>query len=271
MLLFWRAVGPPLPEIQMRAVWIILMAVLLPGLAVAQSAGEQALAEGEALMTEAQRSQQRIDQLDDATRDALNRYRHAIQQKEQLAGYNEQLAEMVETQRRELADLQAQLATIEETQAEVMPMLQRMLTSLEQFIELDVPFLEDERADRLAQLKALMIRPEVTVAEKYRRVLEAYQIESDYGRTLEAWRGSLEVDGSERVVEFLRLGRLMLFYQTLDGHTQGYWNNAAREWQPLPASYNRTLQQGLHMARQQQTPALLRLPLPPVTEQGAAQ
>ena len=255
----------------MRAVWIIQMAALLPGLALGQGAGEQALAEGEALMTDAQRSQQRVDQLDDATREALNRYRHAIQQKDQLAEYNKQLAEMVESQRNELDDLQAQLATIEETQAEVMPLLQRMLNSLEQFIELDVPFLEDERADRLAQLKALMIRPEVTVAEKYRRVLEAYQIESDYGRTLEAWRGSLEVDGSERVVEFLRLGRLMLFYQTLDGHIQGYWDTGTREWQPLPASYNRTLQQGLDMARQQQTPALLRLPLPPVSEQGAAQ
>lgn len=247
------------------------MAAWLPGLALAQGAGEQALAEGEALMTDAQRSQQRVDQLDDATREALNRYRHAIQQKDQLAEYNKQLAEMVESQRNELDDLQAQLATIEETQAEVMPLLQRMLNSLEQFIELDVPFLEDERADRLAQLKALMIRPEVTVAEKYRRVLEAYQIESDYGRTLEAWRGSLEVDGSERVVEFLRLGRLMLFYQTLDGHIQGYWDTGTREWQALPASYNRTLQQGLDMARQQQTPALLRLPLPPVSEQGAAQ
>ena len=247
------------------------MAAWLPGLALAQGAGEQALAEGEALMPAAQRSQQRVDRLDDATREALNRYRHAIQQKDQLAEYNKQLAEMVESQRNELDDLQAQLATIEETQAEVMPLLQRMLNSLEQFIELDVPFLEDERADRLAQLKALMIRPEVTVAEKYRRVLEAYQIESDYGRTLEAWRGSLEVDGSERVVEFLRLGRLMLFYQTLDGHIQGYWDTGTREWQPLPASYNRTLQQGLDMARQQQTPALLRLPLPPVSEQGAAQ
>ena len=255
----------------MRAVWIILMAGLLPGLVLAQNAGDQAMAEGEALMSEAQRSQQRIDQLDDATREALNRYRHAIQQKDQLADYNKQLARMVESQRRELDELQAQLATIEETQTEVMPLLQRMLSSLEQFIELDVPFLEDERADRLAQLKELMVRPEVTVAEKYRRVLEAYQIESDYGRTLEAWRGSLDVDGSQRVVEFLRLGRLMLFYQTLDGHTQGYWNNTARQWQPLPASYNRTLQQGLNMARQQQTPALLRLPLPPVSEQGAAQ
>lgn len=255
----------------MKAVWIILMAGLLPSLALAQDAGGQVLAEGEALMTEAQGSQQRIDQLDDATREALNRYRHAIQQKDQLIDYNEQMAEMVESQRSELEYLQAQLATIEETQAEVMPLLQRMLVSLEQFIELDIPFLEDERADRLAQLKALMVRPEVTVAEKYRRVLEAYQIESDYGRTLEAWRESLEIDGSQRLVELLRLGRLMLFYQTLDGHTQGYWDNTSRSWKTLPASYNRTLQQGLNMARKQETPGLLRLPLPPVKEQGAAQ
>ncbi len=255
----------------MRAVWIILMAGLLPVMALAQDAAEQALTEGEALMTDAQRSQQRIDQLDDTTREALNRYRQAIQQKDQLADYSKQLAEMVQSQRRELEDLQAQLATIEETQAEVMPLLQRMLNSLEQFIELDLPFLEDERADRLAQLKELMIRPEVTVAEKYRRVLEAYQIESDYGRTLEAWRGSLEVGGSQRVVEFLRLGRLMLFYQTLDGHSQGYWNATAQQWEALPAGYNRVLAQGLGIARQQQTAAMLRLPLPPVSEQGAVQ
>src|SRR5690606_18328868 len=122
----------------------------------------------------------------------------------------------------------------------------------------------------LEQLKALMIRPEVTVAEKYRRVLEAYQSESDYGRTLEAWRGSLDVDGSERVVEFLRLGRLMVFYQTLDSHPHGHYDNASRQWQPVTASCNRTMQQGLNIARQQQNPALRRLPFPPASEQGAA-
>src|SRR5690606_36426651 len=156
----------------MRLVRIILMAGLLPGLALAQSAGEQALAEGEALMTEAQRSQQRIDQLDDATRDALNRYRNAIQQKDQLADYNKQLAGLVESQRRELEEPPGQHATIGETQAEGMPPLQGMLASLEQVLEVDVPFLLEERPDRLGEAKALMVRPEVTVAEKYRRVLE---------------------------------------------------------------------------------------------------
>lgn len=255
----------------MRAVWIVLLAGLLPFTALAQSTAERALDEGEALMSDAQRSQQRIDQLDEATRDALRRYRHAIEQKQQLAGYNHQLQEMVVAQREELEDLQAQLATIEDTQAQVLPMLQRMVSSLEQFIELDLPFLPRERADRLSQLKSLMMRPEATVAEKYRRVIEAYQIESDYGRTVETWRDDLEIDDTVRVVEFLRLGRLILFYQTLDGHTQGYWNPADEQWQALPAGYHRTLEQGLKIARQQQTPVMLRLPLPPVSEQGATE
>lgn len=255
----------------MRVVWIFLLAGLLPVTVLAQSASGRVLSEGEALISDAQQSQQRIEQLDDATRDALTRYRQAIEQQEQLAGYNEQLRDMVAAQRQELADLQAQVATIEETQREVLPMLQRMVRSLEQFIALDLPFLQDERADRVGQIKTLMMRPEVTVAEKYRRVLEAYQIESDYGRTVETWRDGLEVDGSVRVVEFLRLGRLILFYQTLDGHSQGYWNATAKQWQALPAGYHRTLEQGLKIARQQQTPGMLRLPLPPVSEQGAAQ
>ncbi|WP_150305985.1 DUF3450 domain-containing protein [Pseudomonas saliphila] len=253
----------------MKVVWLLILACM-PGALLAQDAGDQALSESERLMGEARDSQQRIDALDDATRDALQRYRQAIQQREQLGDYNKQLAEMVQTQRGELESLQTQLASIEETQREVLPMLQRMLYSLETFVSLDVPFQLEERNERLGQLRDLMAQPDVSVAEKYRRVLEAYQIESDYGRTLEAWRGPLEVDGSQRVVDFLRLGRVMLFYQTLDGRRQGYWDAAGSDWAELSDDYHRTLQQGLNIAHQQQTPVMLRLPLPPVEPQGDA-
>lgn len=254
----------------MRAVWI-LVAALMPSMVLAQDAGDRALAESEALMREARDSQQRIEALDDASRDALRRYREAIQQREQLTSYNRQLAEMVDAQQAELDTLQGQLASIEETQRAVLPMLQRMLDSLERFVELDIPFQAEERAERLTQLRELMVRADVSVAEKYRRVLEAYQIESEYGRSLEAWRGSLESNGSTRVVNFLRLGRVMVFYQTLDGREQGYWDRDQQAWATLPDDYRRSLEQGLNIARQQQTPVMLRLPLPPVTDREIVQ
>ena len=100
-----------------------------------------------------------------------------------------------------------------------------------------------------------------------RNALEAYQIESDYGRTLEAWRGELVQADDSRVVEFLRLGRLMLFYQTLDAQEQGYWDTATQRWQPLPSGYRRTLEQGMAIARTEQVPVMLRLPLPAVTQE----
>lgn len=249
----------------MRWGWLLL-AAWLPGSLWAQDAGDRALADSEALMQEAAASQQRIEQLDDATRDALRRYRDALQEREQLTVYNARLQDMVAAQRGELESLQAQLASIEGTQQAVLPMLQRMVDSLERFIELDLPFQPEERAERLVQLRDLMNRADVSLAEKYRRVLEAYQIESEYGRSLEAWRGSLTGDGTTRVVDFLRLGRLMLFYQTLDGREQGYWDAQENAWVTLSDRYRRSLEQGLRIARQQQTPVMLRLPLPPVTE-----
>jgi len=241
----------------------------MPLIALAQGAAEQALDQSQALVRESRDSQQRIEQLDDATRQALQRYRQAIEQRQQLAEYNERLTDMVSAQAEELEALEAQLASIEDTQRELLPLMQRMYASLELFVGLDLPFLMEERSERLAQLDELLKSPAASVAEKYRRLVEAYQIESDYGRTLESWRGTLGEGEQVRVVNFLRLGRVMLFYQSLDGREQGYWNTASASWEPLGDSYRRTLEQGLSIARQQQTPVMLRLPLPPVAEQEA--
>lgn len=253
----------------MRSVFMAV-AVVASFAVSAQDAAQRALDESEALTREAVQSQQRIDALDDATRDALERYRQALTRREQLVDYNQQLEKIVASQREELERLQTQLVSIEDTQHAVLPLLQRMLGSLEQFIELDLPFQLEERRERVAQLQSLLSRPGVSVAEKYRRILEAYQIESDYGRTLEAWRGTLQSGSDTRVVEFLRLGRVMLFYQTPDGSDQGYWDPQQGTWSALSGDYRRTLEQGLNIARQQQTPALLRLPLPPVQVQEDA-
>src|SRR5690606_2544825 len=145
---------------------------------------DAALNESERLAAEAAASQQRIEQLDDATRQMLNEYRSALQQTEALKAYNKQLVELTAAQRKELEGFQRQLDGIERTQEAVTPQMGRMVEVLGEFIAADLPFLPEERADRLAGLQDLLPRADVSLAEKYRRILEAYQIESDYGPTL---------------------------------------------------------------------------------------
>jgi hypothetical protein len=230
---------------------------------------DAALDESQRLAADAKASQARIEQLDDASREMLGEYRNALQQAEALKGYNQQLQELVVAQRQELAGYQEQLDGIERTQEAVTPQMRRMVEVLGEFIAADLPFLPDERSDRLAQLQELLPRADVSLAEKYRRILEAYQVESDYGRTLEAWRGELPVDGgASRSVEFLRLGRVMLYYQSLDGHESGWWNPQSRSWETLDGSARRPLHQAIAIARQEQAPALLDLPVQTLTQEA---
>lgn len=241
---------------------LLAAALLLSSTPLLAGPLDAALAESQRLAADAKASQARIEQLDDDSREMLGEYRNALQQAEALKGYNQQLQALVVAQRQELAGYQEQLDGIERTQEAVTPQMRRMVEVLGEFIAADLPFLPDERIDRLAQLQDLLPRADVSLAEKYRRILEAYQVESDYGRTLEAWRGELLVDGgASRSVEFLRLGRAMLYFQTLDGHESGWWNPQSRSWAALDSSARRPLHQAIAIARQEQAPALLDLPV----------
>jgi hypothetical protein len=207
-------------------------------------------------------SQDRIDNVADQTDELLREYREELQQIEALRVYNDQLAKLLASQDAEKASLREQIESVTVIGREVMPLMLRMVESLDDFVKLDVPFLPDERRERVERLKALMDRADVTNAEKYRRILEAYQIENDFGRTIEAYRGSLEGDGETMTMDFLRVGRVALLYQTLDGREVGAWSQADRVWQTLDGSYRPAIRQGLRIARKQAAPDQLRLPVP---------
>ena len=137
----------------------------------------------------------------------------------------------------------------------------KMVDGLEQFVSLDVPFQLKERQDRVARLRKTMDSPNVTTSEKYRKILEAYQIESDFGRTIEAYEASLGEGDAIRTYNFLRIGRLALLYQSLDGEETGQWNNDTRQWEVLPDTYRNGVNQGLKIARKQAPHNLIKLPV----------
>jgi hypothetical protein len=217
-----------------------------------QAATQQASAEVQA----------RIDALDDEARDMLNEYRQTMSQISDLDAYNQQLAVLVASQNVELADFERRFDEVEVTKRQILPLIMRMLEVLDEFVTIDMPFLPVERAMRIEQLKELMGRPDVPTSEKYRRVSEGYQIELEYGHTIEGYEGEIEIDGQTRTVAFLRYGRLGLYYMTLDGLEIGYWDKSLDRWVELGNEYRQSLDRAMRIARKQLPPDLTRLPVP---------
>lgn len=223
------------------------------------------LQSAEALQMEKQKkaaaSQQRVEKLDDQAQQMLDEFREASLELENIRAYHDQLAKIVQSQEQERNELDRQMLDIEVTQRNITPLMLRMLEVLEQFVALDAPFLDKERSLRVAHLKQMMDRSDVTLGEKFRRLLEAYMVETEYGRTIEAYSGDLKRQDSNQTVDFLRLGRMGLYYLTLDEGEAGYWNKQERRWQVLDDRYRSAIAQGLRIAKKQAAPDLLQLPV----------
>jgi hypothetical protein len=246
------------PGVAVAAVWL--------GVAVAQTVNAQTAGQadkvnsviGEQVKTEqaAQASQKRVAALDEEAGGMLAEYRQATAEASGLKDYNDQLSTQVKSQQEELTTMTRQLGEIETTSREALPMMQKMVFTLGQFVKLDVPFLPDERANRIAQLEDMMTRADVSVSEKYRRIVEAYQIEIEYGRTIEAYQGKV----GDKTVDFLRAGRVALLYQTLDGGETGYWDADAKQFKQNN-DYDDAIKAGLKVAKKQSAPDFISLPV----------
>jgi Protein of unknown function (DUF3450) len=208
-------------------------------------------------------SQKRIDAISQETDDLASEYRSILDQTESLRVYNQQLEGLLGSQADELASLQQQIQDVTTVGRGMTPLMLRMLAALEEFVELDVPFLPNERSQRISDLKAMMERADVTDAEKFRRILEAYQVENEYGRTIDAYSSDIEIDGAMRNVDFLRIGRVALVYMTPDESQVGAWDTRTSAWTELnPREYARSIRKGLKMARKQTAPDLIAIPVP---------
>ncbi len=106
-----------------------------------------------------------------------------------------------------------------------------------------------------------MDRSDANPAEKYRKILEAFEIENEYGRTIEAYEGKLEIEGEERTVNFLRLGRVTWLYQTLDRENSAVWSQEQRGWVDLDGDFDSEINTAFRIAKEQAAPNLLTVPM----------
>ena len=231
-------------------------------LALAAANLQQVNEEGDKRIQEGKAAQSKVNELSDKTADILSEYKSVSKTVDGLKVYNDLLEKQVENQLKEMDSLKESIKNVSTIERLIMPLMVRMIDSLEEFVSLDVPFLKRERSERVAKLRKMMLRSDVSAAEKFRRVFEAYQIENDYGRTIEAYRGSLPIGGGSREVDFLRVGRIALLYQTVDRDITGAWDVEKSQWVELSAAdYKQYVAKGLRIARKQVAPDLLVLPV----------
>lgn len=211
---------------------------------------------------DAAKSQSKINKTHDKTGDLLSDYKSVLKIVEGLEVYNGLLQKQLDDQNTELSQLETSLKDVALIERQIIPLMVRMIDSLDQFVKLDIPFLPEERANRVNRLNKMMERADVSAAEKFRRVMEAYQIENDYGRTIEAYKGTAKVGGKDREVDFLRIGRTALIYQSISREHTGMWDQEKKAWQELPAAtYRNQVSKGLKVAKKQIAPDLLMLPI----------
>lgn len=201
-------------------------------------------------------TQKAVDELDEERGSLLDQYQNVLRETDGLRVYNQQLRAQIKSQQLEMEGVRKEGFEVERTNREILPLMQKMLDTLESFVSLDVPFLPEERYGRIKKLREMMDRADVTTSEKYRRIVESYQVEMEYGRTLEGYEGKL----GDKVVEYLRVGRVGLMYQTPDMAETGYWDVEKKAF-VRDDSYRDDVKEGLKVAKKQVSPNLIVAPV----------
>ena len=215
-------------------------------------------------------SQAKIDKVVDEAQKRLITYRALMKQIEGLEAYNEQLDSQVKSQAELIERFDGSIQQVALIERQMSPLVSKMAEALEEFYNLDVPFHVAERQERLAFIQDNLASADINVAEKFRQVIEAYQIESEYGRKIDSYNDVVVIDGNEYEVDVLRVGRIALVCQTKDSKLSAVWNQQGKVWESLDNNtYRNAIRKGIKMAKKQESINLMTLPIAAAVEVSA--
>ena len=206
-------------------------------------------------------NQERLNKIDDETKILEFDYKDTITEYENLKLYNNQLQRIILSQEKEISSIINQIDELDNININLIPIMLKMIDALDKFVSLDIPFLLKERTERVANLKTIMDRGDISTSEKFRLITEAYKTELEYGRTIETYRDTINIDGVDTSADFLRVGRIALTYLTTDGSKGGYYDLNDKVFLKSSGSIRRATEDGLKIAAKQAPPALIQIPI----------
>lgn len=245
----------------------VIAAALIAGLAIpAHAQFREALNTGEQATRRAEQVQDQINQLDDQRSDMVREYRTLLQRRDAAELFAKQQELVVTSQREEIASLTEQLGSIDDITAQTVPMLLGMIEDLKLFVAADLPFKMEERTMRLEALDGVMAAPNVSASEQYRLIMEAYQAEMEYGRTIDTWQEEITIDGNPTTVDMFLYGRVALSYLAPNGDAARF-DRATGEWVALPGSFADDVRQAIRVAQGKTQQVVLFAPVQKFTVQ----
>ncbi|CAM3828313.1 DUF3450 domain-containing protein [Litorimonas haliclonae] len=226
----------------------------------AQAQLESAMSTAKASTAASAASQSRVEDSDDAADSAAREYRAVLQQKDNIALFVAQQDIYLQSQKSEIQSLQRQLGTVESIKQGMAPMMLRMTAQLEDAINADLPFNINERKARIENVKSILSDPDVSPAEQYRRVLNAYKIEVSYGQGIDSYEGAHPTRPGN-VVNFIRFGRTSLVYVSKDESEVAKYNAETGEWDVLGGADALDMRQAIRIARGEAAPGIVYAPV----------
>lgn len=247
-------------------VLVPLASLLVIGTAKAQDVDTSALDRAQGVVAEtiqaAAQSQQNVTRLSNSASSLFEEFRLESDNLEALLVLNANWRRQIAIQEREIETIAESIAEVRNVTQELPLLMNRMLASVEQFIALDIPFHLEARQARVQFVRDAIDNPNVSTAERFRQILVLFQTENAYGRTRETYPATLTIDGVQRDVDLLRVGRIALVYQSKDRLTTGAWDPQTRQWITLDAGeYRNAIRTAINVAAGMVAPEIIDLPI----------
>lgn len=240
------------------------LALIMVGLSAGANADnlDNARAIESKINTTSAQSQKKIDKSAEATLAMAAEIEQLQEEVKNLAVYRDHLARLVDSQNAEANSLNEQIDGIKDTRQGVVPLMYSMIDGLKTMVSNDKPIRYEQRLARIAKLESMMAQADISDAEKYRRILEAYQIEMNYGTKLGIFQGQVALSEQESIeADLLYLGRISLVARSLDGKRYWAWNDNQDNWQNLDSQFSTDIDKAFAIASKQAAPSLITLPV----------
>ena len=206
-------------------------------------------------------SQKQIDAIADQTDKILGKYQQESKVVDGLKVYNDRVRRTLTAQEIAMGKLEKSIDDASLIERQIVPLMLRMIEGLDKFVTADIPFKRAEREARVERIRGYLTNANISAAERFRQVLEAYSIENGYGKTIDVYTDTLNLPEGDLTVTILQVGRAGLYYQTLDGAVSGYYDRQDSTWKELDSSFNEGIAQSIRITMGKESKGLMKLPL----------